>query len=103
MYILYGDKQSVSFSKKNAVKKFGFLKKLKRTVLVSAYYDRPVMSLKYSDGSIRKYKGSGTVWYSYPMMKRCGTNQEYFLTQVKEYIDTHGNPYPTAHKTAKNQ
>lgn len=66
----------------------------------SATYDhtKQIMIVTYSDNNIYSFKGSGTVWHTYPMMRRCGTVAEIELSEIWEYINEHGNPYPTAHQ-----
>jgi hypothetical protein len=66
--------------------------------LLKATYKDEILSLWYSDRTKEHYKGDCTVWHEYPMMKRCSTSQEYYLHNIWEYIETHGNPYPRAHK-----
>lgn len=61
-----------------------------------ANYDS-LITINYSDGTKQEYYGVGTVWYHYPMMKRCSTMTESWLSDIREYIEIHGNPYPTAH------
>lgn len=58
-----------------------------------------IIEVKWSDGTFSQYKGSGTVWRSYPMMKRCGTHMDRVLTDINKYLQEHGNPYPTAHES----
>lgn len=33
-------------------------------------------------GKVRKYRGSCTVWYTYPACNRCNLSEEMFLTRV---------------------
>jgi|GEM_PF-6614331 len=66
--------------------------------VVSASYVDGVLTVHYNDGTRDKYKGSCTVWYSYPYMRRCGTSEEMWLCNIWKYVSEHGNPYPTAHK-----
>lgn len=56
-----------------------------------------LLEVKWSDGRTTQYKGSGTVWRSYPMMER-HTSMEFELTNINRYLKQHGNPYPTAHE-----
>lgn len=58
-----------------------------------------IMTVTYNDDSEIKYKGGVTVWHELPLMKRCSTDLEYYLSDIQEYIEHYGNPYPTAHKT----
>lgn len=68
--------------------------------VVMATYDKKkeILTLTFKSGVVNQYKGDCTVWHTYPMMKRCDTNMEIFLSEIWEYIEEHGNPYPTAHK-----
>ena len=70
-----------------------------RIWITKAVYDKEtkVMTITHSDGNVNQYKGSCTVWYKLPYMKRCGTSTEYRLCEIIEYINHHGNPFPTAH------
>lgn len=56
-----------------------------------------VITLMFSDNTIKKYQGSCTVWYGLPMMTRCSTFKESKLLEISKYIDKHGNPYPVSH------
>lgn len=71
-------------------------------LITLATYDETTdtMSITYKSGRVAKFKGSGTVWYSYPMMERCHTRFEARLVDIKRYITEHGNPYPIAHEVA---
>jgi hypothetical protein len=92
---------------KKTTNMFGYIKKLiKSSVpkfnneLDEATYDEneEVLTMTFKDGTIEKYKGSGTVWHEMPLMKRCGTLKEYDLCDIYKYIKHYGNPYPKAHK-----
>lgn len=63
--------------------------------VVGKYDD--VITITWSDNTVSKYQGSSTVWYSLPMMNRCGTFREGKLNQISKYINKYGNPYPTSH------
>ena len=56
-----------------------------------------ILWVKWSNGLEQHFKGSCTVWYTYPMMNRCSTSIESELCDLWSYIKEHGNPYPTAH------
>lgn len=71
--------------------------------LKEATYKNGIMTVTYSNGSIKQYKGSVTVWHELPFMQRAGTFKESDLSDIYEYIKTYGNPYPTAHKTKIEQ
>lgn len=60
-----------------------------------------IMEVHWSDNQIVFYKGGCTVWYTYPMMKRCDTSMEMQLSNMWSYFLTHGSPYPTAHETKR--
>lgn len=66
--------------------------------IVTAEYFADILTLTYSDGRVIRYKGSYTVWYRLPAMKRCSTGKEGELSDICGYIKFWGNPYPTAHK-----
>lgn len=57
-----------------------------------------VVEVHWSNNQISFYKGSATVWYTWPMMKRCGTGMESELCDIWSYFREHGSPYPTAHE-----
>jgi hypothetical protein len=67
--------------------------------ITDAIYEEKIQVLwvKWSTGNEQHFKGSCTVWHSYPMMKRMPTSTESELCDIWEYIKEHGNPYPTAH------
>lgn len=69
-----------------------------RPYVVKAEYKNDIMSLEYSNGAVLKYKGSGTVWYCLPYLKRCSTATESYLSEYYTYIQYWGNTYPNAHK-----
>ena len=60
------------------------------------YYD--VITITYSNNTVEKFQGKGTVWYRIPMFTRCGTFKEGKLCEISKYIERYGNPYPIAHK-----
>ncbi len=49
--------------------------------VVGKYDD--VITITWSDNTVSKYQGSSTVWYSLPMMNRCGTFREGKLNQIQ--------------------
>lgn len=56
-----------------------------------------VITITWSDNTVSKYQGSGTVWRSLPMMHRCGIFREGKLSEISKYINKYGNPYPISH------
>lgn len=81
-------------------------KKVMKTIhnpIVEATYQNGIMTVKYHNGQVSKYKGSSTVWHSYPLMKRIGTLGEGRLSEIYQYIKSHGNPYPTAHEKLEQE
>jgi len=44
-----------------------------------------------------EFTGSGTVWYSLPMMDRCPTTDERVLLELWKYCKYYGGDYPNAH------
>lgn len=60
-----------------------------------------ILTITYSNNKVSKYQGSCTVWYKIPYMTRCDIFKESKLREVSKYIDTYGNPYPTAHLKKK--
>lgn len=73
--------------------------------ILMAFYDRrtQVMTIHYTNKTSEEYKGSGTVWYLLPLMKRCETFEEGMLCEIWEYILEWGNPYPMAHQKGEPQ
>jgi hypothetical protein len=67
--------------------------------LVSAGYNWPdkVMTLAYSDGRTKQFKGSCAVWRSMPSFRRCSATGEEQLSNIRHYIENYGNPWPDAH------
>ena len=63
--------------------------------IVGKYED--VITITWSDNTVSKYQGSGTVWPSLPMMDRCGVFREGKLSKISKYINKYGNPYPISH------
>jgi len=81
-------------------------KKVMKTIynpIVEATYEKGIMTVKYHNGQVSRYQGSSTVWHSYPLMHRIGTLGEGRLCDIYQYIKTHGNPYPTAHKKLEEE
>ena len=70
--------------------------------IISATYEKEIMTVEYSDGNIIEYKGSATVWHALPYMSRCGTGTESELSRIYNYIQHYGNNYPDAHKTQQS-
>lgn len=66
--------------------------------VVKAAYENDVMTVEYDNGTIEQYNGSCTVWHKMPMMKRCSTSKEAWLSEMWEYIERHGNSYPNSHE-----
>tara|TARA_R110002072_G_scaffold244278_1_gene403593 strand:+ start:1244 stop:1507 length:264 start_codon:yes stop_codon:yes gene_type:complete len=65
--------------------------------VIEASYENNIMTIKLSNGSIEKYLGNGTVWHKLPMMERCSTFREGYLSDIHSYIKFHGAPYPNGH------
>lgn len=57
-----------------------------------------VVEVHWSNNCISFYKGSVTVWHTWPMMKRCDSWLEEELCDIWSYFKEHGSPYPTAHE-----
>lgn len=59
---------------------------IKSKHVIRTNYDKKeeLMTVTYSDGTIKQYSGECTVWYKLPDYKRCGTSKEYELTQYWE-------------------
>lgn len=75
-----------------------FFRRLFRTVIEVHYHKNvEIMSVQYSNGDVKLYKGSGTVWNNYPTMTRCSTSTEVVLCDYWMYLVEHGNPWPHAH------
>jgi hypothetical protein len=55
--------------------------------------------IEWSNGKIKSYIGSSTVWHEYPLMEQCDTKLEMLLYRINKYYRQHGNPFPTAHLT----
>ena len=53
--------------------------------IVGKYED--VITITWSDNTVSKYQGSGTVWHSLPMMDRCGVFREGKLSKISKYIN----------------
>jgi len=68
-----------------------------RTVIFAEYVG-DIMTVRYSDGSESKFKGSISVWHEMPYMNRCGTYKEVWLCQLYEYCKHWKGTYPDAHK-----
>ena len=58
---------------------------------------KEIITLTYTNNTVRSFQGSGTVWHELPLMKRCGAFQESRLSEISKYIDRYGNPYPVSH------
>lgn len=56
--------------------------------------DDIIFTVYYNDGTISKYKGSSTVFYSLPSHTRCGTNTEYFLSGLDDFYNYQKEQYP---------
>lgn len=65
--------------------------------VLQATYENGIMTIVYSSGTVKKYKGSVTVWHELPYMQRPGTFKEHELSELYQYIKEYGNPYPTDH------
>jgi hypothetical protein len=61
------------------------------------------LTLYYQDGKVENFQGSGTVWYTYPMIQRCNSSTERYLCDIWTYIKRWGNDYPTAHLNQTNK
>lgn len=61
--------------------------------IVSATYENQVMTVTYSNGKVKKYKGECTVWHELPSFKRCDTPKESLLADLWEYIRHHKHSY----------
>lgn len=79
-----------------------FLDKLAQPTLKKATLENSIITIEYTDGTFVKYKGGSTVWKRLPKMERPGTHTESLLSQIEEYVEHYGNPYPTAHLETKN-
>lgn len=89
-------KLCIWFGKKTMSVK-GSIKTILPATIVEANYKTDILTVKWSDGMVRQYCGSSTVWYSYPYMQRCVSGKERELCDLYKYIQKHGNPYPFAH------
>lgn len=71
-----------------------------KKVLKEANYDKKnqTLTIKYKNSDKEEYIGSVTVWYKAPLMKRCITSKECELSEIYQYIQHYGNPYPKAHE-----
>ena len=58
-------------------------------------FDR-VMTVTTKDGD-SKYKGRSIWWKSMPMMESVSIEWCHKLSEIEEYIEEYGNPWPTAH------
>jgi hypothetical protein len=78
---------------------FGIFKKRQvvKVVVVNAIYENGIMTVTYSNDTVRKYRGNSTVWYELPLMERCHTSTESKLSDIQVYINHSGNPYPDSH------
>lgn len=67
--------------------------------VTDAIYDdkTQILWVKWNNGEELHFKGSCTVWRTYPMMGGLSTSMESELCDLWSYIKEHGNPYPTAH------
>ncbi len=79
-----------------------FLSKIFRSILrvetvTRAFYNKDVLIVWWTDGTINKFKGNGTIWRHWPMKNRASIDWEVRLNNIRRYIDEHGTPYPTAH------
>ena len=62
-----------------------------------------VMTVTWSDGTVKEYIGCVTVWHTFPLMGEVDTLTQGDLYRVWMYHRSFGNPYPTAHeKTETN-
>lgn len=44
-----------------------------------------LITVTYSDESVKQFIGSSTVWYEYPKIKRCDTYMESWLSDIETY------------------
>jgi hypothetical protein len=87
------------------LKKMKLLKRiielLSNPYVVSGTYNNRTLTIKWSNGKIVEYEGSGTVWCELPYMRRCSTNMESLLYQIYSYCRKWNGEYPNAHKDNK--
>lgn len=77
---------------------FSGTKYIKEAVLDESRGFDKLITITYTDGTVERYIGDCTVWKRYPMMKRAGTIMESKLSEIQDYYEEHGNPYPIAHR-----
>jgi len=65
--------------------------------IIYASYEKNIMTIKWSNGDIDKYKGASNVWYKYPYMKECSTSMGNLLSELFEYHQIWDGAYPNAH------
>jgi len=65
--------------------------------IVFAEYKGETMTVKYKDGTTKRYQGDCTVWNELPFMNRCTTDKEAQLCELWKYNKKWGGAYPNAH------
>jgi len=78
---------------------------IRHTTITLGHYNSQdkIMTLHYKDGHTERFTGSSTVWYTYPLCKRCSTDMEIVLSEIYTYHCKHGSPYPKAHLRTDNK